>query len=147
MQLVNSTMPTELGSKSICNFKGKGHEKMIPNHLETGRFDLLKDDSACVADYGFGHNRHGKRDVWIERSVKGERFLSQITFEGQALAVRKEIYTQRCYILREKITGRYYFLDLNDCGFWLHSDTFSGAETFCGNESVKIQEWLTSNAN
>jgi cyclophilin family peptidyl-prolyl cis-trans isomerase len=51
----------------------------------------------CVADYGFGHNRHGKRDVWIERGDKGERFLSQITFEGEALAIRKEIYTGQCY--------------------------------------------------
>jgi len=119
--------------------------KMIPNHLETERFDLVKDDTVCVADYAFGHNRHGKRDVWIERSAKGERFLSQITFEGEVLAVRKEIYTGRCYMLREKTSGRYYFLDLNDCGFWLHSDSFSGAETFCGDESVKIQEWLTGN--
>ena len=119
----------------------------IANQLETERFDLLKDDNVCVADYGFGHNRHGKRDVWIERSDKGERFLSQITFEGEALGVRKEIYTGRCYILREKASGRYYFLDLNDCGFWLHSDTFSGAQTFCGSESVKIREWLTGNAN
>ncbi len=36
---------------------------MMPNHLETERFDLLKDDGVCVGDYGFGHNRHGKRDV------------------------------------------------------------------------------------
>lgn len=64
--------------------------EMIPNHFETERFDLLKDDRVCVADYRFGHNCHGKRDVWIERSVNGERFLSQITFEGEALAVRKE---------------------------------------------------------
>ena len=121
--------------------------KMIPNHLETERFDLLTEDRVCVADYRFGHNWHGKRDVWIERGVNRERFLSQITFEGEALAVRKEIYTGRCFILREKTTGRYYFLDLNDCGFWLHSDTFSGAETYCGDESVKIQDWLTSHAN
>jgi hypothetical protein len=120
---------------------------MIPNHLETERFDLLKDDNVCVDDYRFGHNRQGKRDVWIERSDKRERFLSQITFEGEALAVRKEIYTGRCYILREKTSGRYYFLDSNDCGFWLHSDTFSGAESFCGDESVKIQEWLTTFRN
>lgn len=79
--------------------------KMIPNHLETERFDLLKDDTVCVADYRFGHNRQGKRDVWIERSDKRERFLSQITFEGEALAVRKEIYTGSCYILREKTSG------------------------------------------
>jgi hypothetical protein len=47
--------------------------------------------------------------------------------------------------LREKSSGSYYFLDLNDCGFWLHSDTFSGAQSFSGDESVKIQEWLSAN--
>jgi hypothetical protein len=120
---------------------------MMPNHLETERFDLLKDESVCVNDYRFGHNRQGKRDVWIERTEKGERFLSQITFEGQALAVRKEIYTGHCYILREKSDGRYYFLDVNDCGFWLHSDTFSGAQAFAGDEAAKIQQWLISNSN
>ena len=104
--------------------------EMISNHLETERFDLLKDDSVCVADFRFGHNRQGKRDVWIERGEKRERFLSQITLEGQALAVRKEIYTGRCYILREKTSGNYFFLDQNDCGFWLHSAAFSGAETY-----------------
>jgi len=120
---------------------------MMRNHLETERFDLLKTDKVCVADYRFGHNRQGKRDVWIERSDKGERFLSQITLEGEALAVRKEIYTGRCYILREKTGGRYYFLDQNDCGFWLHGAAFSGAQTFCGEDAVRIQEWLSRNAN
>ena len=120
---------------------------MKPNQLDTERFDLLSDEKVRIADFGFGHNKQGTRDVWIERSDKGERFLSQITFDGEALAVRKEIYTGRCYILREKTSGRYHFLDLNDCGFWLHSDMFSGAQTFCGDESLKIQEWLKSAAN
>ena len=121
--------------------------RMTPNQFETERFDLLKDDRVRVADCRFGHNGRGSRDVWIESSDKGKRFLSQITFQGETYAVRKEIYTKQCYILREKSTGRYYFLDLNDCGFWLHSDTFSGAETFFGDESVKIQKWLTGLAN
>lgn len=120
---------------------------LTANRFETERFDLLTDDKVRVDDYRFGHNRHGQRDVWIESSDKGKRFLSQITFEGETYAVRKEIYTKQCYILREKSTGRYYFLDLNDCGFWLHSDSFSGAKTFCGDESVRIQKWLTGNAN
>jgi hypothetical protein len=119
---------------------------MIHNQFETEQFDLLKDDSVTIDEYRFGHNRQGKRDVWIERGEKGERFLSQITFEGQALGVRKEIYTGRCYILREKTTSRYHFLDQNDCGFWLHSDTFSGARAFGGDESVRIQTWLTKAA-
>jgi hypothetical protein len=39
-------------------------------------------------------------------------------------------------------TGRFHFLDRNDCGFWLHNESFSGARTFDGDESVKIQKWL-----
>jgi hypothetical protein len=68
--------------------------------------------------------------------------LSQITLDGRLSPSARKIYTGRCYILREKTTGSYFFLDMNDCGFWLHSAAFSGAETFCGDESVKIQEWL-----
>jgi hypothetical protein len=69
--------------------------------------------------------------------------LSQITSEGETYSLRKEIYTRDCYFLREKQTGRYYFLDRNDCGFWLHGAAFSGAETFFGDEAVRIQKWLT----
>jgi hypothetical protein len=120
---------------------------LTANQFDTERFDLLTEDRVCVADYRFGHNRQGQRDVWIESSDKGKRFLSQITSEGEASAVRKEIYTKQCYILREKTTGSYYFLDLNDCGFWLHNETMHGAKTFFGDESVRIHRWLASNAN
>jgi hypothetical protein len=122
-------------------------KQMTANHFETGRFDLLTDDSVNVADYRFGHNTQGQRKVWIESSNKGKRFLSQITYEGNTCAVRKEIYAEQCYILREKATGHYYFLDLNDCGFWLHSETFSGAQTFFGDESVKVQKWLDGSSH
>ena len=110
--------------------------------FETNRFDLVKADKVRIANYQFGHNHQGERDVWIETSAKGERFLSQITIQGETYAVRKEIYTTKCYILREKATGRYWFLDKNDYGFWLHRDNFSGAETFFGEESMTIQNWL-----
>lgn len=110
--------------------------------FETQRYDLVKGDRVRVADHLFGHNKKGELDVWIESSDKGARFLSQLIYQGGTYAVRKEVYTKKCYILREKATGRYWFLDLNDCGFWLHSDAFSGAETFFGDESVRIQKWL-----
>jgi hypothetical protein len=110
--------------------------------FETDRFDLIKTDKVRIADFHFGHDRQGERDVWIETSPKGERFLSQIIVPGETYAVRQEIYTTRCYILREKATGRYWFLDQNDCGFWLHGEQFSGAETFFGDESIIIQAWL-----
>lgn len=114
------------------------------NRFQSERFDLLPEERVRVSDYHFGHNNRGQRDVWIERSDKGERFLSQISFEGDTYAVRKEIYTKHCYILREKSAGHFFFLDQNECGFWLHDESFSGAETFFGDESLRIQEWLTS---
>ena len=110
--------------------------------FETERFDLLKADKVRIANHPFGHNKLGERDVWIERSDKGERFLSQFIGQGGNASVRKEIYTAKCYILREKTTGHYWFLDMNDCGFWLHSHTFFGVETYSGDEFVKVQQWL-----
>lgn len=110
--------------------------------FETNRFDLVKADKVRIANYRFGHNRQGELDVWIETSDRGERFLSQVIIQGEPRAVRKEIYTTRCYILREKATGRYWFLDRNDCGFWLHEEHFFGAETYFGDESTIIQNWL-----
>lgn len=115
--------------------------------FETARFDLVKGDKVRIDDYRFGRNQKGARDVWIESGEKGERFLSRITVQGQPFAVRTEIYASKCYILREKSTGRYWFLDVNDCGFWLHSERFSGAETFSGDESRKIRQWLRSFAH
>ena len=115
--------------------------------FETERFDLVKADKVRIADYRFGRNMRGERDVWIESGEKGERFLSQIIVQGEPMAVREEIYTTKCYILREKATGRYWFLDMNDCGFWLHGESFSGAETFSGDESIRIQNWLRRFAN
>ena len=110
--------------------------------FETNRFDIVKADKVRIANYQFGHNRQGERDVWIETGDKGERFLSQIIVQGETYAVRKEIYTTKCYILCEKATGRYWFLDKNDHGFWLHEEQFSGAATFFGEESTTIQNWL-----
>jgi hypothetical protein len=115
--------------------------------FETERFDLVNADRVRISNHRFGHNRQGELEVWIEGNDRGERFLSQLVVQGESHAVRKEVYTTKCYILREKATGSYWFLDMNDCGFWLHSKAFSGAETFYGDESVRIQKWLTGLAN
>lgn len=120
---------------------------MAPYEFETERFDLLREDRVCVTNFRFGKDRKAQRDVWIESSDKGKRFLSQITSEGETYNLRKGIYTKECYFLREKATGRFYFLDRNDCGFWLRGTDFSGAETFFGDESVKIQKWLAERVN
>ncbi len=119
---------------------------MMIKQFETERFDLVKTDRVRISGHRFGHNKQAEMDVWIDKSDSGERFLSQIIFEGKTYVVRKEVFTTRCYILREKATGRYYFLDKNDCGFWLHTESFFGARNFSGDESVKIQRWITDAA-
>jgi hypothetical protein len=55
--------------------------------------------------------------------------------------MRTEICKKNCYILREKATSHYYFLDMNDCGIRLFNDTLFNAETFRIDESIKIEKW------
>jgi len=119
----------------------------MPKALATAQYDLVKASRVRIADHQFGYNQQGTLDVWIESNDRGERFLSQIIAQEGSFPVRHEVYTNKCYILREKATGHYGFLDKNERGFWLHSKTFSGAETFVGQESVKIQTWLTESAS
>ena len=119
----------------------------MTKEFEMDRYDLVEEDRVHLADHRFGHNQQGELDVWIESSDKGERFLSQLIYQGGSYAVRHEIFTKKCYILREKATGRYRFLDMNNSGFWLHTDTFSGAETFFGDEAAKIEKWLANAVN
>jgi hypothetical protein len=111
--------------------------------FEPTRFDLIESDEVHITDHQFGHNQRGELDVRIESSDRGKRFSSQIIVRGQPGPVRKEVYVIDCYILREKATGRYWFLDLNSAGFWLHNDSFFGAQNFAGAASRKIQAWLT----
>ena len=115
--------------------------------FESELYDLVRSDKVHIDDHRFGHNKLGELDVWIESSDKGERFLSQLVYQGGSFAVRHEVFTKKCYILREKATGRYRFLDMNDSGFWLHTDTFSGAETFFGENAEKLQRWLAAPGN
>lgn len=112
--------------------------------FETQRFDIIKSDRVEIQDYHFGHNKSGKLDVWIDSSDKGKRFLSQITEDTGIGTISRGVYTKNCYILREKATGNFYFLDINDNGIWLFDHSFSGAENFDASESVKIQSWLNS---
>jgi hypothetical protein len=115
----------------------------MPEQFDPEQFDLMNGDKVRIPSHRYGPSGEGMIDVWIESSDKGKRFLSQIIVPGEQYAVRKEIYTGECYILRKKATGQYYFLDKNDCGFWLHTGSFQGAKTFSGDESVGVQKWLT----
>jgi hypothetical protein len=115
----------------------------MTTQFELDRFELVTDEKVHIASHPFGHNQQGELDVWIEGNPKGERFLSQLHVRGELLAVRKEVYSRKCYILRDKATGSYWFLDKNDCGFWLQNASFYGARTFSGDESAKLARWLS----
>jgi hypothetical protein len=112
--------------------------------FETKRFDIIKSDRVQIKDYRVGHNKFGSLDVWIDSSDKGKRFLRQITVDKDIGPISTGVYTKNCHILCEKATGRFYFLDINDCGIWLFNHAFFGAENFDISESVKIQGWLNS---
>ncbi len=110
--------------------------------FETNRFEPVKFDKVQIDNYKFGHNQTGKLDVWIDSSDKGKRFLRQITDNKTVSAIATGVYTKNCYILCEKTTKQFYFLDINDSGIWLFNSSFSGAENFEVSESTKIQKWL-----
>lgn len=113
--------------------------------FETDRFDLVKTDKVRIENYLLsGHSERGELNVWIDVSDKGKRFLYQSTFQGNKNYLHTGVYTKKCHILSEKLTGHYYFLDINDCGIWLFNDTFSGSENYDLDQSIKIQQWLDS---
>ena len=123
-------------------FEDRSKKVKMQKQFDTGRYDLMEADAVRVLNYQFGRNKQGEREVWIERDDKGERFASRLIVLGVPYAVRHEIYTGKCYILRERGTVRYWFLDRNDCGFWLQNDSLQGVITFTGDEPERIQEWI-----
>ncbi len=116
----------------------------MSKQFATERFELVKADRVQIANHKFGHNEHGKLDVWIEDNDEGTRFLRQITIRGNTYPMLTGVYTKKCYILCEKATGHYYFLDMNDRGIWLFNENFFGSENFSMEESAKIQQWLAN---
>lgn len=114
----------------------------MSNQFAADTYELVKATGVHIADHRFGHNQQGALEVWIESSDKGSRFVSRLTVAQESCAARNEVYTQECYILRNRSSGRYWFLDRNNCGFWLQDEHFFGAQTFTGSEAAKLQDWL-----
>lgn len=109
------------------------------------RFDVMKTDKVQIADFRYGHSEIGKLDVWIERTDKGTRFLRQVIVDKEDMGgIFPGVYTKHCYILREKETGHYHFLDMNDSGIWLFNASFSGSENFTISELSKIEKWINA---
>lgn len=112
--------------------------------FEMERFNHIKATRVQIADYRFGHNQCGELNVWIESGDNSERFMWQVVVAGDSYLVNTGISTKHCHILLEKLTGRYFFLDINDSGIWLFNESFFGAETFHITETARIQKWLAT---
>ena len=115
---------------------------MGKQQFEQDAYEVVAAERVHIADYKLGHNQMAGLDVWIERGVEGTRFLSQVTVAGSPCAVRRETFTRECFILRDRRSGRYWFLDENACGFWLQNESFFGARTYTGEEALSIRSWL-----
>lgn len=115
---------------------------MQQNQFEYNHYELITAELVHISDYKLRYNLKGELNVWIESDETGKRFSSQLTIEGNVYAIRHEPYTKECFILREQLTGRYHFLDHNDCGFWLQNESFFGAKVFKETESQNISNWL-----
>ncbi len=114
----------------------------MANQWVTQGYDLMTTDHVRVVNHRYGQDKQRETEVWIERSERGQRFMTQLFVAGEPYAVGEQIYVRECYIVRDKVSGKYGFLDRNDCGYWLHTATFVGAQTFSGPEAVKVQQWL-----
>jgi hypothetical protein len=90
----------------------------------------------------FEHERRGALDVCIESSALGTRFSRQVTIEGRMNPKRYGVYTEGCYFLRERSTGRFFFLEQDAHGFHLYSDRFLGADALFSDEAMRIRQWL-----
>jgi hypothetical protein len=110
--------------------------------FQTERFEHIKADSVQIDNFKGGYHNEGRLDVWIESTSVGKRFLSQLTTQGSKSPARTGVYTKHCYILREKSSGSYFFLDINDNGIWLFNDRFFGSENYRVDESARLQQWL-----
>lgn len=112
----------------------------------TLRFELIDTDRVHIASYRFGRGWRGELDVWVEPGAAGNRFSRQITAGGETNAARHGVYAKACYFLRERATGRYYFLEEDGRGFFLYGDDFFGAQAFLGYEARTVAGWLADNA-
>jgi hypothetical protein len=95
-----------------------------------------------LPSYTYGHNRRGELDVWTTRGETGTAFVRQMTIDGVAGPLRQSPYGTACFFLMEKTTGRYFFLEKDARGFYLHSEDFFGAKTYFRAEAVKVEAWL-----
>ena len=114
----------------------------MEKEFDAQRFDLLDASSVHLPDHPFGHNRRGELDVWTTSGGTGAAFVRRMTVDGVAGPMRQGVFGTACYFLREKATERYFFLERDTRGFYLHSEDFFGARTYFGAEAAKVDAWL-----
>lgn len=118
----------------------------MTSSFETARFNLVKADKVKIGDHRLNNNSLSELNVWIESDGKGKRFMWQITAEGDKYPLCTGVYTRKCYILCEKASNKYFFLDMNDYGIWLFNQHFFGSENFAITEASKIDKWLAESS-
>lgn len=111
------------------------------------RFVLLPEDRVHIPEEVMPWGQRGSTDVWVVRDGKGARFVRQSIVDGFLRPVSEGLYAEECFLLRERGTGRYFFLERITRTFCLQDDSFSGAATFSGDEALRITRWLTGDGS
>lgn len=106
------------------------------------QFELMDVAVVHVPDHAFGHNQRGALDVWTTKGEGGTAFVRQTTVGGVAGPLRQGVNGAACYFLRDRASERYFFLERDSRGYYLHGEDFFGARTFFGAEAAKVDAWL-----
>ena len=69
-------------------------------------------------------------------------FVRQMTIERAAGPLRQGVYGMACFFLQERSTGRFFFLERDARGFYLHDEDFFGASTYLRAEVEPVEAWL-----
>ena len=111
--------------------------------FDTNRFDLLDTPRVHITGHRYGHDDGGDLDVWTVKEDAGTAFVRQITVHGEVSPRTQGVYSLACFFLREKHSGRDFFLEKSARGFSLASDEFFGAESYLGAEAERVDAWLS----
>ena len=110
--------------------------------FDAERFDLVDADSVHLPVRAARHDGGGELDVWTTKSPAGTAFVRRSKVDGLAGPLRQGVYGTACYFLLEKATERFFFLERDARGFYLHDDEFFGVRTYFGAEAAKVDAWL-----
>jgi hypothetical protein len=118
----------------------------MAKEFQTERFEHINAEKVQITNHLASNYQRGELDVWVETKGNSKRFMWQMTSQAEKCAIFTGVYTKKCYILREKTSGNYFFLDMNDNGIWLYNQSFFGSENYSLDDSIRIDKWLAEPA-